>query len=322
MDKHDEERSIFMKSRETAHVNLAFLLTAIVYLSVSFCIELWSLATKSELPFPALIIISQLGLFAVPFLYAVKRGNIGENLGFHKISVGTGILVVLLMICLEPVLTLINALSQCFVDAPTTEMITENAKIYPFPVMFLLVAIMPAICEEIIYRGVFFQTYRKEAVIPGALLSAFLFGVLHGNLNQFAYTFFMGFIIALTVYVTKSILAGMLMHLTVNGLSTILLYVMQKSQSLQEQVAEVQETTEQFTVVGVISDYGFMAFFGGLLAYILFQAIARKCGTWRELGEAFRAEGKAKAFFGMFTWPLIAAVAVMIGLMVLSELAK
>lgn len=319
MIKHNEGRSVFMKSKETAHVNLAFLLTVIVYLAVSFCIELWQVATKSELAFPPLIIISQLGLFAVPFLYAVKKGNIRESLGFHKISVGTGVLVVLLMICLEPVLTFINALSQCFVDAPTTEMITEQSKVYPFPVMFLLVAVLPAFCEEIVYRGVFFQTYRKEAVVPGALLSAFLFGVLHGNLNQFAYALFMGFVIALTVYVTKSIISGMLMHLTVNGVSTILLYALQNSETLQEEVTAAQEKTGQFTVIGVLTDYGFTALFGGMLAFILFQAIARKCSMWRELGEAFRAEGKTKAFFGLFTWPLTAAVAVMIGLMVMSE---
>lgn len=312
-------RSEGMKSKDTAHVNLTFLLTVIMYLSVSFAISMYQSAFDRSVPFPALILLSQFALFLFPFLYAVRSGHFAEKTGLRPISFGTVVLVLLMMLCLEPLLTFVNALSQCFVEAPTTDMIIEEATRYGFLQMFFLVALLPAFCEEVVYRGVFFQTYAKVSVVPGALLSALLFGVMHGNLNQFAYAFIMGFAFALVVYATKSLFASMLMHLTVNGLSTVLVYAMQNSSALKEAVGQAEEV--RMTVPYVLKNYGLIAIGGTFLAFVLFKAIAQKCGTWGDICESFRAKGNFRMFRRLFTAPLLIAVVVMIGLMILSELA-
>ena len=307
-----------MKSKETAHVNLTFLLTVIMYLSVSFGISFYQSAFEKSVPFPALILLSQFALFLFPFLYAVRSGHFAEKTGLRPISFGTVVLVVLMIICLEPLLTFVNALSQCFVESPTTDMIIEQATHYGFLQMFFLVALLPAFCEEIVYRGVFFQTYGKISVIPGALLSALLFGAMHGNLNQFAYAFLMGFAFALVVYATKSLFASMLMHLTVNGLSTILVFAMRESDALKEAVEQTDKV--QMTVPYVLKNYGLIALFGTCLACVLFKAIAQKCGTWDDICKSFRAKNKFRMFLRLFTVPLVTALVVMMALMILSEL--
>lgn len=292
-----------MKRKE--EVNLVFLLTVAVYLAVSFAVSMFP-----SLPFVPLILLSQFAIACVPFAYAFRRGNVKEEIIGKGIGPGNIILLVMLTLCIEPFLTLINGLSQCFFKTPTTDMITEEAAKKPFIVMFLLVAVLPAVCEEFVYRGVFFRGYEKIGVVPGAILSGLLFGVLHGNLNQFTYAFVMGVIFALAVYATGSLLAGTVMHLTVNGLSTILLYVL----------TETQET-ETLTLPVLLRSFAVPALFGLILAWFLFRAIANNCGTWENLKEEFHKRGKMKTFLGMFTVPLVAGVLLMVLLMILAEIA-
>lgn len=300
-------------------VNLVFLLTVAVYLAVSFLISL-----LPSLPFVPLILVSQFAIACVPFVYAIRRGNVKEEIIGKGLSAGNIILLVMFTLCIEPLLTLINGLSQCFFETPTTDMITEEAAGKPFMVMFLLVALLPAICEEFVYRGVFFRGYEKIGVIPGAILSGLLFGVLHANLNQFTYAFVMGVIFALAVYVTGSLWAGTVMHLTVNGLSTVLLYLLPMirknlPKDLQETLAA--ETSEALTVPVVLRTFAVPALFGSVLAWFLLREIATNCGTLNDLREQFHKKGKMKTFLGMFTVPLTAGVLLMVLLMILAEIA-
>ena len=306
-----------MKRKE--EVNLVFLLTVAAYLAVSFAVSLFP-----SLSFVPMILLSQFAIACVPFVYAFRRGNVKEEIIGKGIGPGNIILLVMLTLCIEPFLTLINGLSQCFFKTPTTDMITDEAAKRPFIVMFLLVAVLPAVCEEFVYRGVFFRGYEKIGVVPGAILSGFLFGVLHGNLNQFTYAFVMGVIFALAVYATGSLLAGTVMHLTVNGLSTILLYVLPMIQDrlpadMKETLAG--ETEEALTLPVLLQSFAVPAFFGLVLAWFLFRAIANNCGTWENLKEEFHKKGKMKTFLGMFTVPLVAGVLLMVLLMILAEIA-
>ncbi len=303
-----------MKSRDVEKVNLVFLLTAILYLVASFVVSALQ-RDGSSLPFPALILISQFSLFIAPFLYAVQKGHFTERTGLKPLSLTNGILVMLMALCLSPLLTFVNALSQCFVKAPTTDLIIEQAKSYGFVQMFLLVALLPAFCEELVYRGVFFRTYRAQAVVPGAMLSALLFGIMHGNLNQFIYAMLMGFIFALTVYATESLVASMLMHLTINGLSTILLFAVGDSE-LAEESANIE-----LTVPNVLKVYTGPAVVGSILAFLLFRKIAKRCETWDHIREAFAAEDKPGKFLRLFTLPLAITVIGMIALMIYAEFA-
>ena len=303
-----------MKSRDVISVNLVFTLTVLVYLLASVAVSFFS----EQIPFWLLLVVSQASLLVVPAVYAIRSGKVRERTGIHKISGGTAVLTVLLILCMEPVLTFLNALSQCFVDTPTTSMIIDASSTYPFPVMFLIVALMPAICEEFVYRGVFFHTYKEEAVVPGAVLSGLLFGIMHGNLNQFVYAFFMGFAFSMTVYATGTLCSSMIMHLVVNGLSTVLLYVIPLMNN--PELAEMMtETGEKMTVSSVLKTYTFPAVIGLALSVYVYQAIAKRCGKWDDIRDAFRAKGKTRAFRRLITLPLAGCILLMTGLMVLAE---
>lgn len=305
--------------KRTEQINLVFLLTVLTYLLLSFVLGI----LPFDLPFYATILLSQFGLALMPLIYVFRyEKNLKDAVSLNRISVANVILTITLTLCIEPFLSLLNGLSQCFVSTPAASQITGAAGQLSFPVMFLLVAVMPAVLEEFVYRGVFFHSYKEEAVVPGAVLSGLLFGIMHGNLNQFAYAFFMGVIFALVVYATGSLAASMIMHLTVNGLSVCLLYLQPKVMAIFETtvVAEAEmEETFVLTVPIVLRTYGVPAVVGLVLGFFVFRTVARNAGRWENVCEAFRRKGKLRSFAQLFTWPLFITVILMVFLMTYME---
>ena len=94
--------------------------------------------------------------------------------------------------------------------------------------LFLLLfttALIPAICEEFLFRGVILNGLRKYGVWTAVLVSATFFSLMHMNLQQIPYTFILGVIIGFVVYYTRNLGLGMLMHFANNALVLIISYI-------------------------------------------------------------------------------------------------
>ena len=61
--------------------------------------------------------------------------------------------------------------------------------------MFLYASILAPVSEELIFRGYILQTLRPYGKKFAIVLSAFLFGIFHGNLLQTPYAFLMGLVL-------------------------------------------------------------------------------------------------------------------------------
>ena len=61
--------------------------------------------------------------------------------------------------------------------------------------MFIYVSIVAPICEELIYRGFCLRILQKFGKLYAVVLSALLFGVMHANLPQGFFAFYMGLIL-------------------------------------------------------------------------------------------------------------------------------
>jgi sodium transport system permease protein len=84
---------------------------------------------------------------------------------------------------------------------------------------FFVLAVLPALCEELAFRG-FILTGLMRGFRPwtAVLLSAFLFSVYQMNVFQIAPHFVLGVVLALIVVRCGSVLPAMVFHLTYNGL--------------------------------------------------------------------------------------------------------
>lgn len=88
------------------------------------------------------------------------------------------------------------------------------------------IALIPAVFEEMFFRGFFFSPYEKAGGPRKAiLLSAFLFGIFHMNFQQAIYAMALGVIIGVLRELTGSMWAGMLLHFINNGYSAFLVTV-------------------------------------------------------------------------------------------------
>lgn len=81
--------------------------------------------------------------------------------------------------------------------------------------------ILPALGEELMFRGAIFSGFRTLGASKAVLLSALLFSLFHVNIHQTVYQFVLGVILAIFVLVSGSIVASILLHFLNNLYVTI-----------------------------------------------------------------------------------------------------
>ncbi len=82
----------------------------------------------------------------------------------------------------------------------------------------LSVAILPAITEEFLFRGIIVTEYERNGVALAVVLSSVTFSLIHFNLIKIPVYFFYGVVLALVLYATRSLFATMLIHAANNVL--------------------------------------------------------------------------------------------------------
>jgi sodium transport system permease protein len=88
----------------------------------------------------------------------------------------------------------------------------------PLWVIWLVVAITPAICEEVLFRGFILNGLRRLGAVPAIGISALLFGIAHASIYRLLPTFFLGVVFGLIVWRTGSLLSSIVAHALNNGL--------------------------------------------------------------------------------------------------------
>jgi len=91
----------------------------------------------------------------------------------------------------------------------------------------LVVALVPAICEELLFRGVVLNGLRSKGKWVAILLSALIFALMHNNIEQLPYTFALGVVLGYVVYQTGSIIPSVIMHACNNTIVLISMYMSQ-----------------------------------------------------------------------------------------------
>ena len=93
----------------------------------------------------------------------------------------------------------------------------------PFWLALLITALLPALAEEIIFRGYLYKKLFGGLSIVGLVLSSLIFGLMHGPtdwLSCFIYSS-SGLILGYSYYKTGYLVYPMVIHLLNNGLATL-----------------------------------------------------------------------------------------------------
>ncbi|MDF2473384.1 MAG: Abortive infection protein [Anaerocolumna sp.] len=288
-----------------ASVNRLFLITVLISIIGSFINGYISSYTDNYF---ILLLISQIMLVAPSLIYFIKdRINIANAIRVRPIHLSNVILVIIFAFLIQPLMNFINALSMIFVQNTTSEVMFGIVEKNGFWLSLFLIGFVPAILEETVYRGVFYNEYRKVNPWKGILLSAFLFGIIHGNLNQFSYAFAMGIVFALLIEATDSILSTMIVHFVINGTSVILLEIYPRLLKYLENVYGMEQYNAQdlmnqlqnsatLNFAYIVQTYGISALIFTPLAFIVFRAIAKNTGRWDFVKNIFHAKEAAERY--------------------------
>lgn len=279
----------------------------------------------------ASLLITQI-VYIVPAILYLKSGggNIRERLRINPIKWSTIPLLVLLYLFISPLMTYLNVISMTFAKNTIQNTIFDIVGNYPAITGVFIIAFVPCVFEEIIYRGVFFNEYRNVNPRKGIVLSGLIFGLMHLNFNQFMYAFVIGMIFALVVEACDSVVASMIVHFCINGSSTISAYRYVKTSNF-EQLGQMQLSSvmneEQLKMY--LSCYWIVVLFSTILAYFLLKFIAKNEGRSNVFSTIFRKEetegtietvstNKTKERF--LTAPLVIGIVICFLFMIGSEL--
>ena len=105
--------------------------------------------------------------------------------------------------------------------SPVSNNILEIATTNNMWCNFFIMVICAPIAEEILFRKLLIDRTIKYGQGISILMSAFIFGLFHGNLNQFVYAFTLGAVFAYVYSKTGNIKYTILMHMVVNFLGSI-----------------------------------------------------------------------------------------------------
>ncbi len=82
-------------------------------------------------------------------------------------------------------------------------------------------AILPAVTEEFLFRGIVIGEYQHRGAGLAAFMSAVLFAMSHFSIERFPVYFFSGIVLAAVLYATDSLLAAIFVH-TLNNAVVLL----------------------------------------------------------------------------------------------------
>ena len=95
----------------------------------------------------------------------------------------------------------------------------------PFVGALLLIALAPAVCEELMFRGYLLTAFKnKMRLLYAILIVSVLFGISHMSLIRLLPTALLGIALAYAFHQSESIICSGLMHFMNNGFSVFLLY--------------------------------------------------------------------------------------------------
>lgn len=291
-------------------INIFVLILFLSYILLSLGISYVIVHSGILLPIWASYILSQ-GILVLPaFIYIfIFKIHIIKCMPYRKLKISDGLIALLIGYTLIPLMLFVSNLTSLFSQNYLQDTMSELLS-YPFVIQLFLIAVLPAVVEEFIFRGLLYHSYRKNGILGAALLSALVFGLMHLNINQLSYAVIMGFIFALMVEVTGSMYASMLAHFAVNSYSITMLKLLTLASGGDSVLSESASLSE-FPPVVIIAELIFLAvlavgFLG--IAFLLFKKLAVRNGRWEYLIMQLKKGLKPQNGEAFLTVPLIVMI--------------
>ena len=226
-----------------------------------------------------MLLISHVVTFIFPAIIylIITKQSAKDVLRLNRLYFKDALLIILLAFVCQPIMTFFSLISQFFFENEIGNFVTGIVD-SSYIILLLLIAVLPAITEEITIRGVVLSGYEDKNIYLSCAITGLLFGIMHLDPQQFLYAAVLGFVLALVVRITNSIFASALIHFLINGTSITLqklLSLIPENTSVMEQATEVSlrglETQEK---IFMATFYGMIALAFGIAEYFIIKKLA------------------------------------------------
>jgi sodium transport system permease protein len=163
---------------------------------------------------PAIAVVIWLGL-PLKETFSIRKPRLTALIGAPLMAPGTVLLTSFMVALQNSVLPMSNTFAKSLTDVMTP-------KDQSMAMILFAMAVMPGICEEILFRGAIYGLLRRKFDTIGCcVLVGVLFGFFHLSGYRLLPTALLGIILTLMVYRTGSIFPSMLFHASHNALAIL-----------------------------------------------------------------------------------------------------
>jgi membrane protease YdiL (CAAX protease family) len=135
----------------------------------------------------------------------------------------------------------------------------------------------------------------------------------------------MGIIMALVIEATDSILATMIIHFIINGMSVALLYALPKMNVNYDELLEKTKEISSESLLTLLQVNGVPAIIGGIIGYMIFLQLAKNSNRLEHINNLFRRKtcgekAECPPIRSLLTVPLIISIVFCVVTIILNEL--
>lgn len=166
-----------------------------------------------------LIVLQDLIIILIPVLIYcfVTNTKLTELVPHERLSAKNVLYIIALTLLISPIITLVSSITTLFYPAEINTDVLYYIDNLSFPLAVTALAVMPAVFEELAFRGVVLNNYKSTGLLISSLISGLFFGLFHQDFYQIGYAIVAGVFLSFIVAYTNSIYASILSHFLING---------------------------------------------------------------------------------------------------------
>jgi len=222
--------------------------------------------------------IALLGLPILVFFLATKEKP-RAVFQFHAVSFKNIAYIVLLAILFIPISGAIGQVSRLVFPNPVLQNAMRNAvSAYPLWLALIIVALQPALLEELFFRGIVRDGFDSYPLKRQALLVGICFGLFHLNFAQIFYAAVLGVLMVYIFYYTRSIIASMVFHFATNGIDVTISHLLVSRASTTVTAAAKTVTANPYSagsLIGAVISLGILLAIFIPLVRVTYQSFVR-----------------------------------------------
>ena len=297
--------------RKIKLANIAFMMSALMPFIVAEFLYLAGIETMNALT--SILLSQTVFVFPAVVYLILNRENPIKELRVKKVRLSNIFLIIVFTYLCQPLISLVNCISMIFNRSDISDTVSEIGNQHSLLIAIFAAAVVPAICEEMMYRGIIYNEYHKKSPRMAIVFSALLFGLLHGNLNQFSYAFVIGLIFCLMNEATDSILASVIMHFVINCTSAVSAYFLQKLSNAIEQangvaVDSISDNLDKVGLMQMACNLVIPAIVASVLAFLIYRLIAIRTGRYEYIKSIFVKNESSQKGNSIITIPLLIGI--------------